>query len=99
MIVLHEVAFIDDVAAVDIAPQPGTDVVVNMISAESDPIAQGNLHAAGFPSIVEAVDVVRPDPVILDLDISTMACDAGLAVVMNVTVAHAAAGSDADPGP
>ena len=58
LVVLYEIAVLDDVAAADIAPQPGTDVVVNMIAAECHPIAQADLRATGFPGMFEVIDVV-----------------------------------------
>lgn len=73
-------------------------VVVDVIAAKQDPVTFRDLDSAGLPSGIEAVDVVRPDAVILDTNILTVAFDADLAVVMNVAVVYATAGPDADPG-
>src|SRR5262245_66410245 len=70
-----------------------------MICAEDDPIAEGEFRATSLPKKIETVNVIRPDLVLLDQNISTIPGDADLAVVMNITVAHPAAASDADPCP
>src|ERR1700730_2717916 len=99
VVALDDVILVKHVAAVDVTPQPGTDVIVDMIAAKDDIITQDDLHAAGFPLEVETMDVVRPDPVILDENIPAPAPNTHLAVVMNVAASHAAACSDHDSSP
>jgi hypothetical protein len=58
LVALDDVILVKHVAAVDVRPQPGTDVVVDMIAAKDDTIIQDDLHAAGFPLEVETMDVM-----------------------------------------
>src|SRR5712692_8894607 len=71
---------------------------MDMIATKRDPVTFRDLRSAGLPSGIEAINVVRPNAVVFDADILTVAFDADLAVMMNVAVAHATAGPDADPG-
>jgi len=91
-------AWTSDVATIAVAPQARTTVMMNMITAERDAITQRDLGASGLPTRIEAIDIVRPDPVALDPDIIAVAFDADLAIMMNVAVMHASPGPDADPG-
>src|SRR5882757_4416838 len=71
---------------------------MDMIATKHDPVTFSDLDAAGFPSGIEAIDVVRPNSVVFDVDAPAVAFDADLPVVMDVAGAHATAGSNADPG-
>ena len=53
-----------------------------MVAAQDDAFAGRQLHAAGLPFVIEAVDIVGPDPIVLNQDVVAFAGDAGLAVVM-----------------
>ena len=70
---------------------------MHVIAQKRDPVTFCDLDSSGLPSGIEAVNVVLPNAVALDADVSTIALDADLAIVMNVAVAHAAANPDADP--
>lgn len=98
VIALDDIAFIEDVAAVDVAPQSRTDIVVDVVAAEHDAVGERELQAAGLPAGIEAIDIVGPDLRVLDLDVLAGAGDAALAVVMQIGVPHPAAGADADRG-
>src|SRR5262245_20332380 len=58
VVALNEIVLIDHVTAIDVTPQPGTDIVMNMIAAENDAVAVGDLDAASFPLEVEAARVI-----------------------------------------
>jgi hypothetical protein len=70
-----------------------------MIATELDPVSQRYLGAAHLPTGIEATGVVPPDAIMFDADTSAVAVavDADLAIMMNVAVIHATAGSDPDP--
>src|SRR5882724_6686026 len=97
VVALDDVVLIEHVVAVDITPQAGTEVVVDVIAAKDDTITQGDLHTTGFPPRRESADIVRPDPIGLDQDVSACACNADLAVVMNVAATYQTACSGCDP--
>src|ERR1700757_1913150 len=97
LVVLDEIIFVDNVSAFDIAPKSGTIVVVDMIPAECDLIAYRNLGATCLPLWIEPPDVVRPNAVVLDANISAVAIDTDLTIMMNVAAMHASVGPDADP--
>src|SRR5260370_32718603 len=97
LIDLDKVFFIDKVMTLNIAPDVGAIVVIDMIATKRDPVTFRDLGSASLPGGIEAINVVRPNAVVFDADILAVAFDADLAVVMNVGVGHATAGPDANP--
>src|SRR5262245_21911928 len=69
---------------------------MDMIAAKRDSVTLRDLDSTGLPAWIEAIDIVRPDAVTLDENIVAGASDPELASVVNVAVAHATAGPDAD---
>src|SRR5262245_64068611 len=67
-----------------------------MIAAKRDSVAFCDLDSTGLAAWIEAKDIIRPDAVALDADVIAVASDTELAIVVNVAVAHATAGPDAD---
>src|SRR6185312_11582923 len=96
MISFDVVSIINDVATADVAPYPGSYIIVYRISSKLHALAQRELHAAGLPFEVVSPGVVRPDAVVLNHDILADPRDADLAVVMNVARTDPRAIADSD---
>src|SRR5260370_5321872 len=84
VVTLDYVALIEHVAAVDIAPQARTEVVVYLIAAENDTITQRELHTTGLPSRREPAAICPPNLIVLDRDVPTSAGNADPAGLMYV---------------
>ncbi|OKO82269.1 hypothetical protein AC630_13270 [Bradyrhizobium sp. AS23.2] len=95
-IALGNIPLVEDVATIDVAPYAGAGVVMYVIVAQDDALADRQLDAAGLPAGQEFTGVVFPDVVPLDHDIPADPGDPNLTVVVNVAVAHAGARSGCD---
>src|SRR5262245_60147632 len=80
VIALDDIVLVEHVATIDVAPQAGTDIVVDLVAPKDNAVAERQLHAAGLPAGREAAAVVGPDPIVLDQNVTAGTCQPDLAV-------------------